>query len=69
MIRVFVCPECGRTRLVSKLLKADCHGCGAAMCLCDIPYSKWVELGAGERNEISKSFLRLETEKQKEKQT
>lgn len=49
--------------MVSKLLKADCHGCGTAMCLCDIPYSRWVELGADEREEISKGFLRSEIER------
>ncbi|MCI8274029.1 MAG: hypothetical protein HFI66_00175 [Lachnospiraceae bacterium] len=46
--------------MVSKLLKADCHVCQTAMSLCDVPYSKWVELGADEREEISKGFLRLE---------
>ena len=49
--------------MVSKLLKAACHRCGAAMSLCDVPYSKWVEFGADEREEISKSFLHREKEK------
>lgn len=66
MIRVFICPECGRARLVSKLLRADCHSCGAAMCLSDVPYSKWVELDAGEREEISK---RLHSGRNKQKHT
>ncbi|MCI8465202.1 MAG: DNA-directed RNA polymerase subunit M [Lachnospiraceae bacterium] len=65
MIRVFICPECGRTRMVSKLLKADCHCCGAAMNLCDIPYSRWVELDAEERKQISESWMYPEKNKYK----
>ncbi|MCI8551189.1 MAG: DNA-directed RNA polymerase subunit M [Lachnospiraceae bacterium] len=63
MIRVFICPECGKTRMVSKLLKAECHCCGAAMCSCEIPYSEWVELDSGEREQISKRLLRSEKDK------
>lgn len=49
--------------MVSKLLKAECHCCGAAMCSCEIPYSEWVELDSGEREQISKRLLRSEKDK------
>lgn len=64
MIRVFICPECGKTRLVSKLLRADCRRCGAAMRPCDIPYSKWVELSEEEREAVSGRLTHLKEEEQ-----
>lgn len=55
MIRVFVCPECGKTRVVSKFLKAECYQCGAQMQVCDVPYTVWVEMSQEERKQISEA--------------
>lgn len=56
MIRVFVCPECGKTRVVSKFLKADCYQCGTAMEICDIPYTEWVELTPEKREQAAEAY-------------
>ncbi len=52
MIRVFICPHCGKVRVVSKFLEAQCYDCGTAMETCRIPYVDWVELGEAEREQI-----------------
>ncbi len=56
MIRVFVCPECGKTRVVSKFLRAQCYQCGAEMCPCETPYVEWVELATEERERIAGNY-------------
>ena len=56
MIRVFVCLECGKIRIVSKFLKAECYQCGAQMKPCGIPYTEWVEMSREEREQISEKF-------------
>ena len=55
MIRVFVCPECGKIRVVSKFLKADCYQCGTPMEVCDISYMEWVELSPEEREKAAEA--------------
>ncbi|MCD2493076.1 DNA-directed RNA polymerase subunit M [Lacrimispora sp. NSJ-141] len=56
MIRVFICPECGKARVVSKFLKANCYHCGTAMKICDVPYTKWVEMDPEDRERLSESY-------------
>ena len=56
MIRVFVCPECGKTRVVSKFLKADCYQCGTPMEVCGIPYTEWVELRLEDREKAAETY-------------
>lgn len=56
MIRIFICPECGKIRLVSKFLAAECYQCGAEMKACEIPYTEWVEMEPEERERVSETY-------------
>jgi len=55
-IRVFICPNCKKTRVVSKLLQAECFGCGNDMIVCKLPYSQWVELSLEEREKLVEEY-------------
>ncbi len=52
MIRVFICPDCGRVRVASKFLEAECYQCGTPMAVCSPPYVEWVDLSEEERERI-----------------
>ena len=52
MIRVFICPDCGKVRVVSKYLDAECYACGRPMIVCPVPYVEWVDLSEAEREKI-----------------
>lgn len=63
MIRIFVCPQCGKTRVVSKFLKAECYQCGAQMKPMDISYTDWVELPEKEREVLARDCRTKERDK------
>lgn len=52
MMRIYVCQNCGRTRIISKLLKAKCVVCDHEMVECHVPYSEWVDLSIKEREAV-----------------
>lgn len=52
MMRVFICPRCGRERVVSKFLQAECYRCGVSMFPCHLSYLEWVELDEKEREDV-----------------
>ena len=52
MIRVFVCPDCGKVRVVSKFLEAECYQCGTPMTVCSTPYVESVDLSEEEREQV-----------------
>ena len=58
MIRVFICPACGKIRVVSKFLQADCYDCGTEMVICQVPYVDWVELTEEERENIRRGYVK-----------
>ncbi|MCJ7837246.1 DNA-directed RNA polymerase subunit M [Cuneatibacter sp. NSJ-177] len=60
MIRVFICPKCGKVRVVSKYLKASCYECGRPMVVCHTPYVEWVELDETEREQIRARYWKSE---------
>jgi len=57
MMRVFICPACGKVRVVSKFLKSECYDCGAPMKACRIPYVEWVDLKEEDRERIRRSYM------------
>ena len=65
VIRIFICPGCGRTRLVSKFLKAECPICGTSMDTLAVTYEAWVELSEEERKQISEEWLQTGEDKYK----
>lgn len=56
-MRVFLCPVCGQSRIVSRTLNAECHQCKLKMVRCSTRYAEWVELSLDERQEIIKWYL------------
>ena len=58
MMRIYFCPSCGRWRMVSNRLKADCLDCGSALLLSDIPFEQWVKLDYEDRGRVADAYLR-----------
>ena len=57
MMRIYFCPSCGRWRMVSNRLKADCLDCGSALLLSDIPFEQWVKLDYESRGQVAEAYL------------
>lgn len=52
MMYVFICPSCGRTRMVSLQRKLHCSNCKRAMANCEIDFMDWIELEQEKRDKI-----------------
>lgn len=58
MMRIYFCPSCGRWRIVSNRLQADCLDCGSALLLSDIPFEQWVKLDYDGRSQVAGVYLK-----------
>lgn len=58
MMKVFICPECGWMRVVSRRKEVECYKCGEPqMTLAKIDFDKYTSMSEEERNDYAAGWL------------
>ena len=66
MIKVYICPECGWIRMVSRRKEVECHRCGVEqMTLTNLTMSKYSNMSEQERKDYSEAWLYIHNRKGK----
>ena len=64
MIKVYICPECGWMRMVSRRKEVECHRCGVEqMTLCNLTMAKYTGMNEQERQDYSDAWLYIHNRK------
>ena len=64
MIKVYICPNCGWIRMVSRRKEVECHRCGVEqMTLTNLTMSKYSNMSEQERNDYSEAWLYIHNRK------
>ncbi len=67
MIRLFICPNCGWVRTVSRKSKVECFKCnGKQMIPSKLEYIKFVEMSEKERKDYVDSWMYIHKNKKGE---
>lgn len=57
MLKVYICPDCGWLRTVSRRKNVECHRCGNdTMVLTKLEYEKYAAMSENERADYAKSW-------------
>lgn len=56
MLRIYICPKCFNFRMVSRKPSAICFHCGNTLTLCDLEYSRYMNMTEDERNIYKENF-------------
>ncbi len=57
MLKVYICPDCGWMRTVSRRRDVECHQCGnPAMVLTKLEYEKYADMSGSERADYAASW-------------
>lgn len=57
MLRIYICPFCGNTRIVSNNHNSSCAACDKNMVRADLPYEKYVNMDLSERQQYVSEWL------------
>ena len=58
MMKIYICPECGWLRLVSRRKDVECHRCGAKqMTQTNLDFVKYSDMTDGERLDYAKGWM------------
>lgn len=57
MMKVYLCPECGVFRIVSRRKQVECLNCGAVMAPAKLDFLEYTELSPGEREAYAAKWL------------
>ncbi len=58
MMKLYICPECGWIRTVSRRAQVECFKCGnAQMQPVKLPYDKYISMTQEEREDYKNSWL------------
>jgi hypothetical protein len=57
MLRIFICPKCRKTYIISRKLISFCPSCGTAMICTPLPYSTYVDMDLLERKKFIEQTL------------
>lgn len=58
MMKIFICPECGWIRVVSRRKDVECHKCGyEQMRLTNLDIGKYSKMSEQERTDYSDAWL------------
>ncbi len=64
MMKVYICPECGWTRVVSRRKDVECYKCGnTRMTLSKVDFSAFTAMSEEEREDYSKGWLYIHQKK------
>ena len=60
MMRVYICPDCGWMRMVSRRKNVECYKCGVQdMTLAKVDFATYVSWSEKERQEYSAAWMSL----------
>ena len=58
MMKIYICPDCGWMRVVSRRKDVECHKCGKdQMRLTNLEFGKYSEMSEEERQDYAKAWL------------
>lgn len=58
MLKIYICPQCGWLRVVSRRVKVECHKCGCtAMQVSNLSINKYQNMTESERVDYSNGWL------------
>ncbi len=63
-MKVYICPECGWIRVVSRRKKVECFKCGESqMAVTKLPYAKAGKMSEKERKDYARTWMYLHSDK------
>lgn len=64
MMKVYICPECGWMRLVSRRSLVECHKCGLGqMTLSNLTMKEYTNMSEEERNDYRDGWMYIHSRK------
>ncbi len=58
MMKIYICPECGWIRMVSRRKDVECHRCGySQMRLTNLGLEKFTDMSEEEREDYAQAWL------------
>ena len=64
MMKIFICPQCGWLRMVSRRSSVECHKCGCEqMKLTNLDLEKYTGMSEEERKDYSEGWLYIHSRK------
>ena len=64
MMKVYICPECGWLRMVSRRKEVECHKCeGAQMELTNLEMTRFADMTEQQREDYSAAWLYIHNRK------
>lgn len=64
MIKVYICPECGWMRMVSRRKEVECHRCGVKQMACtNLTMKNFTDMNEQERSNYSEGWLYIHKRK------
>lgn len=64
MVKVFICPDCGDTRLVSRRKTVECFGCGKSqMKPSNLTLKEFSDMSQEDRDDYIKGWLYIQSRK------
>lgn len=63
MMYVFICPDCGASRMVSLLRSLDCPVCAGHMANCELDYMDWIRLSKKQRDKLIHFYRQADKDK------
>ena len=67
MMKVYICPECGWMRIVSRRKNVECHRCGMLqMTLCNLSMVEYTDMSEKERKDYVTGWMYIHSKKGKQ---
>ena len=68
MMKIYICPDCGWVRMVSRRKNVECHKCGnEQMRLTNLEFEKYTEMPEKERQDYADAWLYIHKRKKDSK--
>lgn len=58
MLRIYICPKCASTRIISNNRDNSCPYCSIDMCRADITYETFVNMDINERTDFVNNWIK-----------
>ncbi len=64
MMKIYICPECGWLRVVSRRKDVECHKCGnGEMKLTNLEFAKYTEMNDKQRQDYAGAWMYIHKNK------
>ncbi len=57
MMKIYICPECGWIRMVSRRKEVECFKCGTKMTLTNLEFEKYTKMTLPEREDYVAGWM------------